>query len=328
MKNLKNTLVALATIISLVSCSTESSETPNNSAPTAQAFSNLQQTALASITQNFTLTAESGITTLTSAKGVTIKIDGAGLRKNGNPVTGVVNIEYAEVFDGGKMLTADKTTMGLNSSGQMEAMKSGGEYYIQARQGGVDLTTVTPVQVKIPATLTGTTPDTGMHLWTGQAPTTGANMLAWIPTPGTAGGLDFGGPQGSSNSYNVGFTGFGWTNVDRFAGVTGPKTLLLATVPAGYNDSNCAIYLHYDGLGTQLAKFDRYLTATQQFSEHYGQIPVGLACHAIFVTEDNGQWRYAIKAITVQMGDIYNFTLAETSLGNQAQLEAAINGLP
>ncbi|MBC7524627.1 MAG: hypothetical protein H7239_09340 [Flavobacterium sp.] len=328
MKNLKKTLVALATVISLVSCSTESSETPNNTAPTAQAFANLQQTALASITQNFTLTAESGITTLTSAKGVTIKIDGAGLRKNGNPVTGTVTVEYAEVFDGGKMLTADKTTMGLNGNGQMEAMKSGGEYYIQARQGGVDLTTVTPVQVKIPATLTGTTPDTGMQLWTGQAPTTGANMLAWIPTPGAAGGIDFGGPQGSSNSYNVGFTGFGWTNVDRFAGNTGPKTLLLATVPAGYNDSNCAIYLHYDGLGTQLAKFDRYLTATQQFSEHYGQIPVGLACHAIFVTEDNGQWRYAIKAFTVQMGDIYNFTLAETSLGNQAQLEAAINALP
>ncbi|MEC4004095.1 hypothetical protein OX283_005470 [Flavobacterium sp. SUN052] len=327
-KNLKNIGLVFVATLALTSCSNDDNSANEPIVPTAQAFSNLQNAALASVTQNFTLTAESGITTLTSAKGVTIKIDGAGLRKNGAPVTGTVTVEYAEVFDGGKMLTADKTTMGLNGSGQMEAMKSGGEYFIQARQGGVDLTTVTPIQVKIPSSLTGAATDTGMQLWTGQAPTATSNMLAWIPTPGTNGALNFGGPQGSNDSYNVGFTGFGWTNVDRFAGVTGPKTLLLATVPTGYNDSNCAIYLHYDGLGTQLAKFDRYLTATQQFSEHYGQIPVGLQCHAIFVTEDNGQWRYAIKAITVQTGDVYNFTFSETILGNQAQLEAAINGLP
>ena len=75
-------------------------------------------------------------------------------------------------------------------------------------------------------------------------------------------------------------------------------------------------------------KFDSFMTSTQRFAEHYGQITIGLTCHAIFVTEDNGQWRYAIKAFTVQANDVYNFTLAETVLKNQAQLEAAINALP
>lgn len=64
------------------------------------------------------------------------------------------------------------------------------------------------------------------------------------------------------------------------------------------------------------------------FSEHYGQIPVGLNCHIIFATEDNGQWRYAIKAVTIAENAVYNFTLAETTLASEAQVIAAINALP
>ena len=75
-------------------------------------------------------------------------------------------------------------------------------------------------------------------------------------------------------------------------------------------------------------KFNSFIPSTQQFTEHYGQITIGLTCHAIFITEVNGQWRYAIKAFTVQANDVHNFTLAETVLKNQAQLEAAINALP
>ncbi|MEC4004097.1 hypothetical protein OX283_005480 [Flavobacterium sp. SUN052] len=330
-KNLKNIgLVFLATL-ALTSCSNDDNSANEPIVPTAQAFSNLQNAALASVTQNFSMVAENGLTTFTSTNGVVIKINGTNLRKNGNPVTGNVNIEYAEVFDGGKMLTTDKTTMGMQANGQMGLIISGGEFFLKATQGNVELTTVGPIQLIIPTTLTGG-PNPAMTLWTGQAPTAGANMLGWIATdPGPTGavGVIVNG-QGTitPGTYNAALPGFGWTNVDRFYNDPRPRTQLLATVPSGYNEGNSAIYLHYDGQGNSLAKFDKYLTATQQFSEHYGQIPIGLVCHAIFVTEDNGQWRYAIKAFTVQSGDIYNFTLAETTLGNQAQLEAAINALP
>ena len=75
-----------------------------------------------------------------------------------------------------------------------------------------------------------------------------------------------------------------------------------------------------------LAKLDTY-TATGLFSEHYGQIPVGLACHIIFATEENGQWRYAIKGVTIAANQTYTFTLAETTVGSEAQLVAAINAI-
>jgi hypothetical protein len=63
------------------------------------------------------------------------------------------------------------------------------------------------------------------------------------------------------------------------------------------------------------------------FSEHYGQIPVGLACHIIFATEDNGNWRYAIKGVTTTANTTYTFTQAETTVGTEAQLVAAINAI-
>lgn len=329
--NFKTFGLLVLTATSITSCSTDGNSPSEPIIPTSQSFSNLQTIALNSVTENFTMTAENGLATFTSAKGVIIKLNGTGLRKNGNPVTGLVDVKYSEVFDGGKMLTTDKTTMGLQANGQMSLIISGGEFYINATQGGVALTTVNPIQLIIPTILTGGA-DPAMKLWTGQVPTPAANMLGWVqtdPGPTGANGVIVNG-QGTATpgTYNATLPGFGWTNVDRFYNDPRPRTQLLATVPAGYNETNSAIYLHYDGQGNSLAKFDKYLTATQQFSEHYGQIPIGLVCHAIFITEDNGQWRYAIKPFTVQSGDVYNFTLAETVLGNQAQLEAAINALP
>ena len=135
--------------------------------------------------------------------------------------------------------------------------------------------------------------------------------------------------QGTAgNTYYAFFNSFGWTNVDKFYNFAGPKTQILATVPAGFNYENSAVYLHYDGEGNALAKLDTYDAVTGQFSEHYGQVPIGLACHIIFATEENGQWRYAIKAVTITANAVYSFTLPETVVGTEAQLVAAINALP
>ena len=332
--NVKNIGLLFLATLGALSCSPDNSTETVKYVPSAQAFTALQTTSLSGVTQNYSLIAENGIATFTSPKGVIIKVNGTSLRKNGNPVTGAVDIKYIEIFDGGKMLTTDKTTMGLNpSTGQMEIIISGGEFFVEAKQAGIMLTTTSPILLQIPGALTGGI-NTNMRLWTGQLPTPAANMLGWIlndvnPAVGNNGVVvNQGQPGTTGGSYSASLPGFGWTNVDRFYNDPRPRTLLLATVPVGYDPSNSAIYLHYDGLGNSLAKFDKYLTATQQFSEHYGQIPIGLVCHAIFVTEDNGQYRYAIKAFTVQANDIYNFTLAETVLGTQLQLEAAINALP
>ena len=321
--NLKNIgLLFLATIL-LSSCNDENDTavTP----PTAAKFAAVRKEALDRITQKFTMTAGTGTVTLTSTNGVKININGNCLTKNGNPVTGSVDIEYVEIFKKGNMLVTNKPTMGIMPNGDRALLISGGEFFIKATQGGVDLAAGCNISLQVPTNLTGGL-DNAMILWNGIIDANGD--LAWKDArdaTGANGGQ--GGVKGEGNNYFVSFGNFGWTNVDRFYSDPRPKTTILVGAPQGYDNTNSSIYLSYDGEGQNaLAKLDTYTTAGL-FSEHYGQIPVGLACHVIFATEDNGQWRYAIKAVTVQANDIYNFTLANTTVGTEAQLIAAINAI-
>lgn len=322
---LKNIGLAVFASLAIASCSDDSAQ--GNHIPSAPEFNNLRQTALDNLTQEFTLIAENGSATFTSEKGVQFTINGACLTKNGNPVTGSVDIEYIEVFDGGTMLVTDKTTMGRLPNGDMALLISGGEFHIKALQDGVTLGLTCSIQLLIPSTLTGGA-DTGMTLWNGTIDEDG--NLDWDRAEQNPNGQNNVFVEGTAGDapYYAFFNAFGWTNVDRFYSDPRPKTTILAEVPNGYNFENSAVYLHYDGEGNALAKLDTYNDTTNQFSEHYGQVPIGLECHVIFVTEEDGQWRYAIKSATVAAGDVYTFTLAETTVGSEAQLVAAINALP
>ena len=321
--NLKNIgLVFLATI-ALVSCNNDD----ETAIPTASAaeFTAIKKEALTGKTQKFTVTAGSGTINLTSAKGVLITINGNALTKNGSPVTGAIDITYIELFDKGSMLVTNKPTMGIKADGNHAMLKSGGEFYITASQGGVDLKTNANIILNVPNNLTGGR-DALMTLWEGVIDT--KDELAWKDARDAVGANGVkGGVEAMQNGYFVSFGNFGWTNVDRFYSDPRPKTSILVGAPTGYDNTNSAIYLSYDGEGTNaLAKLDTF-TAAGLFSEHYGQIPVGLACHIIFVSEENGQWKYAIKGVTISSGAIYNFTLAETTVGTEAQLIAAINAI-
>lgn len=323
MKNqIKNIgLLALATIV-FASCTNNENLAPIP--PTAANFMAIKEQGINKHKQNFTATAGAGVITLTSAKGVVITLNGNALTKNGNPVTGAIDITFIELFDKGNMLITNKPTMGIMPDGKRSLLISGGEFFIQATQGGVDLVSTGTIQLKVPVNLTGDL-DTEMTLWTGIIDD--KENLAWADARDAAGTAGKGGVEAMQNTYYVSFGNFGWTNVDKFYSDPRPRTTILADAPDGYDNTNSAIYLSYDGEGTNaLAKLDTY-TAAGLFSEHYGQIPIGLACHVIFVTEDNGNWRYAIKAVTVADGDVYTFTLAETTVATEAQLVAAINAI-
>lgn len=326
-RNLKSIALLFLATMAMVSCTnddTPETELPNIPA-TATEFKAIRTEALAKLKQTFTITEASGTVTLTSAKGVKIMINRDNLRKNGVAVTGPINIEYVELFDKGHMLVTNKPTMGLTNDGKKNLLISGGEFYIKATQDGVALETVGNMNLLVPANLTGGL-ETGMLLWIGNLED--PENLVWrnaADATGANGGK--GGVQGEGNNYYVSFGNFGWTNVDKFYSDPRPKTTILVDAPEGYDNTNSAIYLSYDGEGQNaLAKLDTY-TAEGLFSEHYGQIPIGLACHIIFATEDNGQWRYAIKAVTTTANAVYTFTLTETTVGTEAQLIAAVNAI-
>ena len=313
-------LLVLATLL-FINC--EKDKTTTEPA-TATEFAAVREMALEAQTQNFTATAGTGLITLTSEKGVTIKIYGNCLTKNGTPATGSIAVEFVELFDKGTMLVTNKPTVGIMPNGDRSLLISGGEFFIKVTQDGVELDTTCNIDLIIPASLTGGI-DNEMGLFNGLIDEDGE--LAWRPAEGGATGGQ-GGVFAEGNNYYVSFGNFGWTNVDKFYSDPRPRTTILVDAPTGYDNTNCAIYLSYDGEGQNaLAKLDTYDPVTGLFSEHYGQIPIGLECHVIFATEDNGQWRYAIKGVTVAADDSYTFTLAETMLGTEAQLVAAINAI-
>jgi hypothetical protein len=330
MKNLNKIGILVLGAIVMASCSKDSETAVSETAapvPTQAQFANIRQVALLNQTQNFTMTAGTGLVTLTSAKGVQIKINGNNLTKNGNPVTGNIDVKFIEIFDKGTMLVTNKSTMGLMLNGNQSILKSGGEFYVNATQGGVPLVSTGTIQLVVPSNLSATAIDNTMLFWVGE--TADPENIVWkrdVATP--IGGAQGGAVGFNQVAYTATFGNFGWCNIDRFYNDPRPKTQILAAVPTGYNNTNSAVYLSVDGEGNnQLAKFDTYNATTLQFSEHYGQIPIGLVCHIIFATAEGSQWRYAIKAVTTTAGAVYTFTLAETTLGTEAQMVAAINAI-
>ncbi len=325
MKNLKHLLgTLLLTALVLTSCSKNDDETLVIR-PTQEDFNAIKDNALEKLVQTFQFNTEDGAITLTSENGVTIYINGSCLTLNGDAVTGTVDLEFVELFNKGNMLTTNKPTMGIMPNGDKAVLVSGGEFYVNATQNGEALETSCGFQMMIPADLTGGV-DNDMILWNGQIDEDG--NLAWEEDKRDGTNGQDGGVFTEGNQYYGFFQSFGWTNVDRFYSDPRPKTTILAAVPEGYNNTNSAVYLSYDGEETALAKLDTYDEQSGLFSEHYGQIPIGLECHAIFATEEDGNWKYAIQAVTIEENGIITFTEGETSIATEAQLTTIINGLP
>lgn len=310
----------IMTALMLISCN------PNDETKlpaTPQEFAAIKQAAIDDLTQQFQFDVADGNITLTSAKGVEININANCLTLNGNPVTGMVDLEYVELFEKGNMLITNKPTMGEMLSGDKALLISGGEFFIEASQNGQVLETTCNVQLIIPSNLTGGE-DTNMIFWKGTIDAD--DNLTWDRGNGAVG-------QGGEvfvegGQYYAFLNEFGWTNVDRFYNDPRPKTTILVGVPEGYDNTNCSIYLSYDGEDSGLANMDTYDSGTGLFSEHYGQIPIGLECHIIFLTEEDELWKYAIKTVTIAANDVYAFTDGETAVVSEAQLVSTINGLP
>lgn len=292
---------------------------------TAEEFKNIREKALEDITQNFQFNAADGSVTFTSKKGVKITINTNCLTKNGSTITGAINLEYAEIFDKSTMLKTNKPTMGLMPNGDKALLITGGEFFLEATQNGVALETSCNIQLVIPAALTGDA-DNNMIMWNGIIDDDGE--LTWEEAKDENGDGRKDGVFVEGSNYYAFLGQFGWSNVDRFYSDARPKTTILAAVPQDYDNTNCAIYLSYDGEDAGLARLDTYDPLTGLFSEHYGQIPIGLECHAIFVSEVNGNWKYAVKTVTIVANDVITFLESDMALATDAELTTIINNLP
>jgi hypothetical protein len=276
--------------------------------------------------QTFTLDASAG-GTVTGAQGTRITFAPGAVGLEGVPAEGDVQIELVEIYDRSSMVLTDRATMGIREDGSLEALKSAGQFFINAKQGGADLDVTGQIMVESRG-IDPVTVDPEMTLF--RAGDDLGDNGNWEIDNKTADGLN---PvraredqQGGAVRYFYTLDDFGWTNLDRWYSYTGDTTELWVQAPAGYDGSNAAVYLTYDGEPTALASMDIYDDGLGMFSEHYGRIPVGQQVHFILITEIDGQLHYAIQGATIGVDHVE--VMAEPTPGTQAELEAAINALP
>lgn len=327
----KLTILSILSIMFLISCETTDDADIIDQLPddTTEVFGGLEYSnsiieARENAIQNFTIDATTG-GLIIGEHGTQLYFPPNALTfLGGEPVSGDVSIEFIEIYNRASMLTQNLPTNGKNDDGDIVSIISGGEFYINATQNNNQLVP------QVPFGLT--------------APTDSFDPEMTVFVPENCNGLDCdvvweedeeANVQGGeiqnadgtwTSAYVAPLTNFGWTNLDRWWSYEGPKTLVYADVPEGFNETNSAVYVSYDGEPNALALFDTYDTDLEMFTEHYGQMPIGLEVHFIFVSVQDGDYVYAIQGATIGSNHIETFTTTQTT--TEAGLTALINALP
>jgi hypothetical protein len=276
--------------------------------------------------QTFTIDASTG-GTVTGTQGTEINIPPSALGLNGTPVSGNVEIQLIEIYSRGHMLLNNMPTNGKNANGEIEMLKTGGEFYINAVQNGNNLEILSYIQLKskpvdpnkVDFNLKVFRPDCN-------EPRDLDCEGDWEEVPNQAGhGVMVGENQMTQPIYIVDLTEFGWTNLDRWYNYSGPKTTLHIDVPEGFNDTNCEVFLSYDG-EDGLARMDVYDDQTGMFTEHYGQLPIGQQVHIILIADIDGEVHYTVQGTTITQNHVE--TMAYPQPTTETNLFVIIEDLP
>ncbi len=333
MKTTQIVLLGLFVVLAIVACQEENLDPDNKDDPKEEAIgslSNFWYDQRTSKTQTFTVTSGSW-SEIVGAEGTKITIYSNSFLRNGQPVSGNFQVDLIEVYDKGTMMTMGLNTMGLAPSGSLDAMVSGGEFYINATQNGqeLDINPSSPIQVA-----TAPFPDADfnndmMPLELGIATTGGA--LGWIPN-GTA-------PM--SNCRDSSMIALGqstycfqignnaqWTNCDYFNNTGTPLTDITVKLPNIYDGNNASVMITFDGLNLVTDMYSGFSNDGSFFLSGTYQIPLGQDIHLVVIAEQNGNLVYHIQSINVTNNQVV--TLGPSDLINTtvANLQTQLSNLP
>lgn len=309
-------------------------EVNNIATPNETNFQNLRKAALEELTVKKEFTVDgSGAIEYTSDKGVKIIIPEDCLLLNGNTVSGTVQLEFVELFDKAPLLTTNIATMGWDPiDNTAKFLVTGGAFFVKLTQNGQEIenSAYCSYNLEVPANLTGgANPD--MKLWYGNFNDDG--NLIWNEVETRPIGEEFPGSMMmsdglfvSNDTYYVITNKFGWVNVDVFYDNDNrEQTSFTVKAPNEYNNTNSAVYLAYKNVeGLAIAYYDKN---KKVFTTGGYTLPIGLEISAIFASESNGKWVYAIKNITITKDIQVEFLKSELKEATQAELEAEISKL-
>lgn len=313
---------------SLVGCDNDE-PTPAGPKPDAAALIEWYNAGAESKLQHFSITASTG-GTVTGAQGTRIEFGANSfLTESGAAVSGTVDIQLIEIYDRASMLLTKRGTNGKTDDGKISTLISGGEFYVNATQNNDTL------KLKSGFTIIAPTDNTGgiqeqMKLFDGVLECEGDNCnLVWEELDRGVQVGEIEGTPGTGNwktAYYAFQSKFGWTNIDKWYNDPRPKTTIFVDVPEGFDNTNCTVFLAYEGETTALASFDKYDQDKKMFTEHYGLIPVGLNVHFIFVSIIEDEVHYAIQSAKIVENHVEN--IAELESITTEELVKLVNKLP
>jgi hypothetical protein len=279
--------------------------------------------------EEFTIDAATG-GVITGSQGTKVSFPANSFKLNGTLVTGNVDIQLIEIYDKSSMVLKNRTTLGEKPNGDREALKSAGQFFVNAKKGSNDLE-LAEMALITSRNVAPANVDWEMKVF--KAGETLESTDDWVEADednnGEQDDVKFDEVEGTIGimvTYNFDLGSFGWSNLDRWYSFAGPKTQIFIDVPEGFNGDNCAVYLYYDNENTAIARMDIWDEEEELFTEHYGSIPIGLEVHIIMVAEIEGQLHYALQGTTIV--DNHIEVISGLTPITQTALESLINGLP
>ncbi len=322
-------ILLLFSLLAFVSCKKEKDE--KKTEPNGQKLKEMFENKRSEAVQTFQIDAAAG-GTITASQGTEIVFQPNTFLLNGNPVTGNVDIEVIEIYDRGGMVLQNKPTTGVRPNGDEETLISGGELFIQAKQGNDVLSTAMPYHVNTANDPQGSF-NNPMQVFKAGDQINDDDKWEEADEDQDA-HPDFaevGERQNGTGQwviyYSFDTSSFGWTNLDRWYSYNGPLTTLNVSVPEPYDNTNCELFVLYDGEPKALARLDRYDAATGMFTEHFGKLPVGIDIHILMTSIIDDVLHYSIIGLT-SVANGTTATMPEPQPTTEADLIDVINALP
>tara|TARA_B100000508_G_scaffold140085_1_gene139940 strand:+ start:29505 stop:30461 length:957 start_codon:yes stop_codon:yes gene_type:complete len=232
---------------------------------------------------------------------------------NGNTVSGSINLEVVELLDKHSMLLANKPTMGNLPGGGRAPLTSGGEFRVTATQNGneIDLRDGFGYSATVPAP-NGIDPN--MDVFYGSS---NGDTLTWDQADSAA-------VWGQNGFYETYFDSLNWVNLDYFTDSSGMNTTINVEVPAGFDNTNCMLFISFDGLNS-LANLYNYQNGAFTSAPYY-TLEIGTEVHFVAVSSINGDLHTAIVSATIDNN--HYEVISSLDLTSESQFESDINALP
>lgn len=307
----------------LSSCEKETNNVilpPNTTSTSSSNITKFFDDNLQEVTQTFTFNGSSSNTTFTGNKGITYSFGpNTFVTANGNAVSGSFDIEIVEALTNNDMLLINRPT--FTHSGQL--LVSGGVVYLNATQNGQQLSINdnSPVMVSIPSD--NYTP---MDFFDGSFDNQG--QFGWDESEDDTVTINTAGNDSTfiDNFFSFDFEidSMGWINCDYFYNSPDPLTQVEVNLPDTFNGENCQVFIFYETINSLASLNDYDSDGTFDLGVNYST-PVGMDVSFVVISENNGNFFYAIVNATISQDHIE--TIATLTPVSETDLETLLNAL-